>query len=99
MRIAKSHTLPYSRRLPPAPSSRLASMPARAGIPDELVEGAAVGTTRLARLLDRHVDAGVGVPELLRRQRAMQRQVARGHLDELLVKLGRQRHSGSRRRA
>ena len=65
---------------------------------NQLVEGPAVGTARLARLLDGQIDARVRVPQLLRGQRAVQRQVRRRHLEELAVKLGRQRHSWSRRR-
>jgi hypothetical protein len=54
---------------------------------DQPVEGAAVGTARLAGLLDREVHTRVRVPELLRGQRAVEREILRGDLDELAVKL------------
>src|SRR5437762_4760048 len=63
---------------------------ARRGPARELVERAAVGAARFPRLLDRQEYARVRVPELLRRQRAVQRQVRPGDFDEALVKLGGQ---------
>src|SRR6185295_19170129 len=60
----------------------------RGGLTGQLVQGAAVGTARLAQLLDRQVHARMRVPQFLRGQRAMQRKVLRRDLDELAVKLG-----------
>src|SRR5688572_22541087 len=71
---------------------------ARRHIPNQLVQGAAVGAARLACLLDGKVDARMRVPELLRGQRAVQRELGRGDLEALAVKLGWQRHSCSRSR-
>src|SRR2546426_5453774 len=55
----------------------------RWGSAGQFVERAAIRAASLAHLLDGEVDARVGVPELLRGQRAVQREVLRGDLDHL----------------
>src|SRR5258708_34784654 len=69
-----------------------ASVPVGSRVADQLVEGAAVGAARLTRLLYRQIDAGMRVPELLRRQGAMQRKIGGRDLDALGSQLGRPRH-------
>src|SRR4029079_6272555 len=56
---------------------------------DQLVERPAIVEARLPPRLDRQEDPRMRVPQLLRGERAVQRQVRRRHVDELLVKLGR----------
>src|SRR5258708_25358587 len=51
----------------------------------EYIPGATVGTQRLAGFLDRQEYARVRIPKILRRQRAVQRQVGRRHFDLALL--------------
>src|SRR5258708_15091601 len=66
---------------------RIGSVPGGDEIADELVQSPAIGAARFARGLDGEIDARMGVPELLRGKGAMKREVRRGDLHALLVKL------------